>query len=205
MGELIEVAVESNKISAIFFDEEMSKRIEDSAKEELFIDKIRAKVDDFKHIMFKFDRMFEYGELVNDKSKFELVLLEAKNIIKIADKHKLPISNTLKHLFAESQLEDSPQGQEKKLKNNQHDKIICQALAQLLWQEKIPLSQELQNEVSTDAKDTSGLKIAHMIKHPWIKKYGNAGQYKDSTIHAWIKDIAPEAYRKPGRIPKQKP
>jgi hypothetical protein len=63
----------------------------------------------------------------------------------------------------------------KPLTNSQHDRIACQTIAQILWDQDPSLTVEA------------------IQKHPWIQKFGNGAQYTGkATIRNWIKDLNPK-------------
>lgn len=75
----------------------------------------------------------------------------------------------------------------KKLRPDQEDKIECQKIAKEVW------------------KEYEDLDIKHLKKHPKIKKIsGSANKfYKETTIHRWLSEVAPENAKKRGKRPKE--
>ncbi|MBF0371704.1 MAG: hypothetical protein HQL52_19890 [Magnetococcales bacterium] len=75
---------------------------------------------------------------------------------------------------------------EKTLRNNQKDKIRCQTIAGILWE------------------DNPGLSIASLIEHSHIRKHGNGNLYKDKTLRVWLSEIDPRSEeKKRGRPPSK--
>lgn len=72
----------------------------------------------------------------------------------------------------------------KKLRPDQQAKSECQKVAQEIWN-NYPI-----------------LDIVHLIEHPDIKKV-TENMYMKDTIHNWLKDVAPERARKPGKRDKE--
>ncbi len=97
---------------------------------------------------------------------------------------------------SESDIEENPSnGQpttpiepETKLRSNQLDKSVCQAIARTLW--------DIYPQMN----------IADMCKHEAIQRYGNGKLYKgEHTLRDWLSDVAPpEVKGKRGRPKKSK-
>jgi len=68
----------------------------------------------------------------------------------------------------------------RRLRPNQEDKIKCQDIAKKVWAEY---------EI---------LDISHVKLHPEIKKIVGK-QYKGKTLHNWLKEVAPERAKQPGK------
>lgn len=164
-------------------------------------------IENFKKNAKAIERAIQFGDLSEGAKFLENSFVargEPHQFVKIAKKYKLTIPTELNDIKVN---EDKVGVLEKvvvdkKLKSNQVDKEICCALAQLLWNENLPLSQKEKDEMEIDYEvlSTRDLKISKMCKHPWLKKYGNAAQYEESTIQNWIKDFAPS--NNPGRPKK---
>ncbi len=76
--------------------------------------------------------------------------------------------------------EEPPARNKTKVRPSQQDKFKCQKIAKEIWG-KYPI-----------------LDIAHMIKLPAIKKI--VGRlYQSATLHEWLKEVAPERAKQPGR------
>jgi hypothetical protein len=76
---------------------------------------------------------------------------------------------------------------EKKLRPGQKDKLEVQRIGRRVWQEY------------------GILDIVHLKKHPDIKMIagGKYGMYKETTIHRWLSEIAPENAKKQGKRSKR--
>lgn len=72
-------------------------------------------------------------------------------------------------------------------RQNQLDKVRCQAIAQALW--------------DTHPQRT----IADMTKDKQIQKFGNGGQYTQETLEAWLREVDPRAPDKKTGRPKKTP
>ena len=112
---------------------------------------------------------------------------------RIYDKNKLDNTFTLQHELAKLCLDhgikppkfwypenwegktqkDTDDNEDKKLRPNQIDKQLCQAVASTLWNEYPDLN------------------IQQLINHPAIQRFANGAQYKERTLRDWVKAVDP--------------
>jgi len=83
--------------------------------------------------------------------------------------------NTLRPNKKRKSVEEVPETI-KKLRPSQEDKFECQKIAKEIWEEH-PLD------------------IKYMKMHPNIRKIVGK-QYKDSTLHGWLSDVAPQQIKR---------
>lgn len=86
-----------------------------------------------------------------------------------------------------SHKQESKQSCSSPLRAEQEDKIRCQVIAQILWDQSPKMT------------------ITDICKDDWIKKFGNGNQYKGKhTIRNWVKEVDRRpAEEKSGRPPKK--
>lgn len=105
-----------------------------------------------------------------DREKLEAVFLARLALKAFCEEHALDLPT---FWFSADERKRGGTAKEPALRNNQIDKLLCQAVARTLW----------------EASPT--MPIKHIIEHKAIQRYANGAQYAEKTLHSWVSEVDP--------------
>ena len=155
---------------------------EKRAEYESYLDWHEARIKFHSDSVEGFDKCFE-GR-VYDKEKLDHIFSPKHGLAELCQVENIPLPE---FWFPGGAKADNPEEEQKqKLRNDQLDKQLCQAIARTLWSEHPDMT------------------IADLIQHPSIVREGNGRIYTPKTIRRWLSPVDPRsASEKTGR-PKKK-
>lgn len=122
-----------------------------------------------------------------DKERLDNTYTNQHGLAKTCEMHDIPLPKFWYPEGWDQISEKTPDKAPEKLKPNQLDKLVCQAIAQTIWYEHPDWN------------------IVQVTKHIGIQKFGNGAQYKDKTLRLWVKEFDPRPPKtRRGRPKKEK-
>lgn len=115
-----------------------------------------------------------YEKRIYDKNKLDNIFTLQDELAKLCIDHGIQLPN---FWYPENWKGETKKGiddnEDKKLRPNQIDKQLCQAVASTLWNEHPDLN------------------IQQVINHPALQRFANGAQYKERTLREWVKTLDP--------------
>jgi len=127
-----------------------------------------------------------FGAPVEDQTNWRMSTVSRTDLIQFAQER----GQHPKFLFPEQRSHDEglPGIEDaRKLRPNQIDKAVVQAIGRMLWDENPKLM------------------IEGLVKHRAIQEYGNGRHYQESTVWSWLAEVDPrDSKKKKGPTPGKK-
>lgn len=117
-----------------------------------------------------------YGHRIYDREKLESIFVGKYELFRFCHERNITPPEFWYTTAEKADLlksDNAESGSEKKLRSNQLDRLLCQAIARTLW----------------DAEPT--LTIADLCTHPAILRFGNGAHYQEKTRRSWLSEVDP--------------
>ena len=117
-----------------------------------------------------------YEKRIYDKNKLDSTFTLQDELAKLCIEHNIQLPD----FWYPKDWNSNTNNDDKKLRPNQIDKQLCQAIASTLWNE------------------FPNYNIKQIITHPSLRRFGNGAQYEERTLRGWVKgrDPRPEDARR---------